>query len=147
MGQQNNKSWSFFKNLNSKSGMTLIEIMIVLAIIGGLMSILLPRLTGQQDKAKVREAKIVISQVLGALQMYYTDCNRFPSSLDFLEKAPPGDECTSWGPDPYFRKGVKDPWGNSFVYSLEGGAPSVMSLGKDGKPGGSGNNADIKVEE
>ena len=133
-----------------RRGMTLVEIMIVLAIIGAISALLLPRLGGAQDKAKVREAKIQMGQIINALSMYYTDCGRYPQSLQGLTQADAG--CSNWGPEPYYRSRtqggeVTDPWGNPFVYEISGGQFVLKSLGKDGADGGSGYAADISSEE
>jgi general secretion pathway protein G len=134
------------RSLTNQRGMTLIEIMIVLAIIGGLMALLAPRFTGAQDKAKVRETKISMGQVINALNMYYTDCGKFPSNLDALVKAP-GDECQNWGPEAYIKKEPKDSWGNAYVYSIDGSNFIIKSFGKDGREGGSGFDKDINSDE
>lgn len=134
---------SFIKN---RKGMTLIEIMIVLAIIGGISAILLPRITGQRDKAKVGEAKIQMGQIVSALSMYYNDCGKNPSSLEGLVK--PDANCSNWGPEPYrTEKGIRDPWGNPFEYESSGSDYSLRSLGRDGKEGGDGYNKDITLED
>jgi general secretion pathway protein G len=130
--------------ISNRKGMTLIEIMIVLAIIGGIAALLLPRLTGQLDKAKVRQTKIHMSQVVSALQMYYTDCNKYPQSLEGLVKADPN--CSNWGPEPYTKK-VTDEWGHEYQYELNGSEYHLKSFGKDGREGGSGYDADITLDE
>lgn len=141
---------SFRRPVRNKRGMTLVEIMIVLAIIGSIMALLLPKIAGGQDKAKVKEAKIQITQLMQSLQMYYTDCGKYPQSLGGLTAA--DGSCTNWGPEPYYKlsKGsdtIKDPWGNDFVYELNGGHFILKSLGKGGAEGGSGYEADISSEE
>lgn len=132
--------------LKNNLGMTLVEIMIVLAILGSIAALLLPRLGGAQDKAKVREAKIQIGQLVNALSLYYSDCGRYPQALQGLLNK--DDSCSNWGPEPYYKaKGqdtsIKDPWGNDYVYEASGGEYTVKSLGKDGSDGGSGYGADI----
>lgn len=127
--------------------MTLIEIMIVIAIIGGLAAVLLPQFTGAQDKAKAKQAKIQLAQIVNALNMYYTDCGTYPSGFDGLVEEPSEDECDSWGPDPYLKKTPKDPWKREFVYEYDGGDPIIISLGKDGREGGSGHDKDLSSED
>ena len=133
------------KTVQNKKGMTLIEIMIVLAIIGGIAALLLPRLTGQLDKAKQKEARIQMSQIVNALSMYYTDCGKYPSALDGLVKLDSG--CSNWGPEAYLKKDPKDPWGHAFIYELSGNEYQLKCLGKDGKEGGSGYDTDISLED
>lgn len=133
---------SFLKN---RKGMTLIEIMIVLAIIGSIAALLLPNITGQLDKSKVKEARIQMTQIVNALSMYYTDCGKYPQSLEGLTKA--DAECSNWGPEPYYKKDLKDPFNHELVYELSGTEYTLKSLGKDGRDGGSGNNKDITLED
>ena len=128
-----------------QSGMTLLEIMIVLAILGSLMAILLPKLVGQQDKAKVKETKIIMSQVITALNMYYTDCGKFPASLDGLTTA--DSACSNWGPEAYMKKAPKDSWENAFEYSVEGSNFILKSLGSDKREGGDGYAGDLSSED
>jgi general secretion pathway protein G len=125
--------------------MTLIEIMIVLAIVGSLMAILLPRFTGQRDKAKVSETKILMGQLINALHMYQNDCGSFPTSLDSLKTA--DANCSNWGPEPYVKNEPKDSWENAFAYSLEGGNFVIRSLGSDKREGGEGYAKDISSED
>lgn len=134
------------KNVRNRRGMTLIEIMIVLAILGGIAALLLPRFTGSLDKAKTREAKIQIGQIISALSMYYTDCGKYPSALGGLSQQ--DANCSNWGPEAYAKeKQLKDPWGREFVYELNGGQFTLKSLGKDGAEGGSGYDADISSDD
>lgn len=138
------------RSLSNNRGMTLVEIMIVLAIIGSIMALLLPKIAGAGDKAKVKEAKIQIGQLINSISMYQTDCGKYPSSLTGLTAADSG--CTNWGPEPYYKlsKGsetIKDPWGNDYVYTLEGGDFEIKSLGKDGAEGGTGYNAEISSKD
>jgi general secretion pathway protein G len=132
------------KILNNK-GMTLIEIMIVLVIIGGLASILATQIMGRFGKAQANEAKIQIKEVGKQLDMFYTDCGFYPQTIEGLVTADPS--CKNWGPDPYMKKLPKDPWGSDFVYEPSGSAYVLKSLGKDRKEGGSGNDADISSDE
>lgn len=126
--------------------MTLIEIMIVIAILGGLMAILAPKFLKSKDKANIGQAKIQMGQLANGLSMYYNDCGKFPQSLDGLTKQ--DANCSNWGPEAYAKeKDLKDPWGNAFVYELNGSEYSLKSLGADGREGGSSFNADIQYEQ
>ena len=131
------------RRLNER-GMTLIEILIVLTIIGAMAAYLVPNLFGQNQKAKVRETQIRISNLSNALQGYYSDCNKFPASLQGLIAK---DDCTNWGPVAYSKKtDLKDAWGNDFNYESKGQTFNIISLGKDGQEGGEGFDADISSE-
>jgi general secretion pathway protein G len=133
------------QKIKNSRGMTLLEIMIVLAILGSLMAILLPKFLGQGEKAKVKETGIVMGQLMTALNMYYTDCGKYPAALDGLSAA--DSACTNWGPEPYLKKVPVDPWGTPFQYSVEGNTFVIKSLGADRKEGGDGYNKDISSED
>ncbi len=129
---------------NNEKGMTLLEIMIVLVILGGLIAILATQVQGRLKSAKIRQAKIQISEYGKALDMFFTDCNNYPSTeegLNALVTAP--STCSNWGPDPYLKKVNKDPWGGDFQYTSTGNNYVLKSLGSDRKEGGSGDAADI----
>ena len=99
---------SMNQNLRNSRGMTLMEILIVLAIIGTLMAVLLPTIASRLDKSKIGQTKIAMGQVINAINLYYTDCGKYPTSMDGLIKADP--ECSNWGPEPYMKKPPKDAW-------------------------------------
>ncbi|MCB0411555.1 MAG: type II secretion system major pseudopilin GspG [Bdellovibrionales bacterium] len=130
--------------LRNSSGMTLLEIMIVLVILGGLIGVLATQVTSRLGKARVQEAKIQMSEIHKALDMYYTDCGHYPTAeagLKALVEA--NSDCSNWGPDPYLKKTPKDPWGSEFIYEMQDGRPFIMSYGADQREQGTGLNADI----
>lgn len=132
------------KNDSSKKnqrGITLIEILIVLAIIGALLATILPQIFNKLEASKVKQTKIIMSQIVGAINLYYTDCNKYPESLDELTKA---SDCAT---DAYLKKKLQDAWNRDFAYQVESGSFTLKSLGKDGRDGGDGINKDITSED
>ena len=121
--------------------MTLVEIMIVIAIIGGLMAILGQSVIGRFSKSQVSQAKIQIRELGKGLELYYTDCGSYPNSLEDLVEAP--DNCANWGPDPYIKKVPVDPWGSDYIYELDGSDYVLISMGADKEEGGTGKDKDI----
>jgi len=128
-------------SLNNEKGFSLLEIMIVLGIIGTIIAMIGQRVLGARDRAKVKEAQMALSQWTEAISMYYNDCGKNPASLDNIIK--PDADCNNWDPGTYSKLKTNDPWGNPVQYSLEGTDFVLKSLGKDGKEGGSGFDADI----
>lgn len=132
-------------------GMTLIEILVVLVLIGVVLGIVGGNFIGRGEKAKADAAKIEISQIGQALDLYKLETGRYPTSsegLHALVSAPAG--VSNWN-GPYWKKSQipKDPWGNEYRYSAPGqkGAYDIVSLGADGKEGGEGANKDITSAE
>ena len=128
-------------------GMTLIEILVVLVLIGIVLGIVGGNFIGRGEKAKADAAKIEIGQIGQALDLYKLEIGRYPSSsegLQALVTAPAG--AANWN-GPYWKKAQipKDPWGNEYRYTSPGqkGAYDILSLGADGKEGGEGTNKDI----
>ncbi len=119
------------KALRNSRGMTLMEIMIVVGIIGFLAATLYPTVVNRMNAAKVKQTKISIGQIVQALNNYNIDCNKYPSTLDFLTKADP--ECSNWGPDPYMKKLPKDEWNREFTYEVNGTNFKITSPGYKGK--------------
>src|ERR1043165_6950991 len=129
------------------SGMSLIEILVVLVLIGIVLGIVGGNFIGRGEKAKADAAKIEIGQIAQTLDLFKLEVGRYPTSqrcLQPLISAPPG---VTNGNGPYWKKTEvpKDPWGNEYKYSAPGqhGAYDLISLGADGKEGGEGPNKDI----
>ena len=127
-------------------GFTLLELLVVMVIIGLLAGIVAPRYFSQVGKSKVTNAKGQIKLFADALQAFATDTGHFPTTEQGLTSlvTRPQNEAAWRGP--YLTKGVpNDPWGNPYVYKSPGehGDFDLLSYGKDGQPGGEGENADI----
>ena len=128
-------------------GMTLIEILVVLVLIGIVMGIVGGNFLGKGEKAKSDAAKIEINQIGQTLDLYKLEIGRYPTTQEGLQAlitAPSG--ATNWN-GPYWKNGTipKDPWGNEYKYASPGtkGAYEIMSYGADAKEGGDGPNKDI----
>ena len=133
--------------LRNARGMTLVEILIVLAIVGSLMAVIGSNVMENFQKSKRKETGIIMSQISSALNMYYSDCGKMPQTLKGLLENP-GDECADWGPEPYLKKNmIKDAWAHDFVYETDGSTFTLKSLGKDGREGGSKHDKDINFDE
>ncbi len=132
--------------ISNSRGMTLIEILIVLALVGGLIAIIGSQVFSRFDTAKVRETKIIMSNVSQSIQLYYTDCGSYPPSLEALIEQGQSD-CKSWGPNPYLKDFPKDSWNTDLIYENTGSSFVLRSLGKDKKEGGSGVDKDLSSEE
>jgi general secretion pathway protein G len=128
-------------------GVTLVEILVVITIIGLIMALVGPRVINYLGEAKVKAAKIQIESFSSALDLYYLDAGRYPSSsegLAALAQRPGG--ATSWN-GPYLKGGAvpNDPWGHAYLYRSPGehGVYDIISYGSDGQEGGTGTAADI----
>ena len=141
-----------FKSLKRVRAFTLIELMVVIVILGILAVIVVPRVTKRPEEAKVTKAKVEISNLEQALELYYLDNGMYPSTeqgLEALVKKPEiGNIPKHWREGGYLsRKKVPlDPWGHPYVYISPGVHNKdfdLYSLGKDGKEGGEGYDADI----
>lgn len=132
--------------LNNQSGMSLIEIMIVLALIVTIMTTVGQNVMESFNKSQVRNAKIQMGELSKALDRYNLDCNSYPTTeegLDALLSAP--SSCSNWGPTPYIKKKLlQDPWNNEFAYELLSATEyEIISFGADKQEGGEGLEADI----
>ena len=130
-----------------RGGFTLVELLVVLAILGMLAALVGPQVRNQLGGAKSKSAAIQISDLEQALEIYKLDVGRFPSNdqgLEALVRQPAG--ARGWN-GPYLKKGElpDDPWGNPYEYRYPGkaGMPEITSYGADGRPGGSGEEADV----
>lgn len=137
--------------LNNRRGFSLVEIMVVVVIIGILATTLGNRLFGGLDKAKVKNAKVMMQKYADALEMYNTDCNTYPTTdqgLEALISEPGGDPaCEAWGPEKYIKKIVKDPWNRDYIYESDGVEFNIISLGKGRREGGEGYEKDLSFNE
>lgn len=130
-------------------GFTLIEIMVVIAILGIMAAVVVPKLVGHTDTAKVSAAKQDISNIKQALILYKLDNGRYPTTEQGLQalvtRPTSGPAAKGWKIDGYLEKIPNDPWGNPYQYLNPGvhGEYDVFSYGADGQPGGEGPNADI----
>lgn len=127
-------------------GFTLLELLVVMVIIGLLAGYVGPRLFAQIGKSEVKVARAQIDGLQKALDQYRLDTGRYPSSGQGLSalRARPADE-PKWA-GPYLTKAVpKDPWGHDYVYRSPGehGEFDLSTQGRDGRPGGEGEDADI----
>ena len=130
-------------------GFTLIEIMVVGVIMGILASLVVPKLIARTGESKVAAAKVDIATVMQALKLYRLDNQRYPTTEQglhaLIEKPTTGPAANGWKAGGYLEKMPKDPWGNPYQYLSPGvkGEVDIISLGADGQPGGSGDDADI----
>jgi len=127
-------------------GFTLLELLVVVAIIGILVGYVAPRYFSQLGKSEVTAARAQIDGLEKALDTYRLDTGHYPSTEQGLAAlvTKPGNE-RKWG-GPYLRKDVPlDPWGNPYQYKSPSahGDYEILSYGKDGQPGGSGTDADV----
>ena len=127
-------------------GFTLLELLVVMVIIGLLASYVAPKYFAQVGKSEVKTAKAQIYALSQALDQYRLDVGHYPTTeqgLNALVTKPTNE--TKWQ-GPYLKKSVPlDPWGNPYQYKQPGqhGDYDLLSYGKDGQPGGSGEAADI----
>jgi general secretion pathway protein G len=130
-----------------EAGVTLIEMLVVVTIIGLFVALVGPKLWSNVDKAKITAARAQIQNFGAALGTYKLDNGNFPSTEQGLQalRVRPSD-ATQWS-GPYMPLDVpKDPWGHDYLYKFpgdHGDEPDIISYGADGQPGGDGINADI----
>lgn len=142
---------TFSSRRRSVRGFTLVEIMVVVVIIGVLAALVLPKVLNRTGEARVTAAKTDIARVMQQLQMYKLDNLRYPTAEQGLEAlvSRPSNGPAAPGWKGYLDAVPKDPWGNPYKYLNPGLRTEieVVSLGADGKPGGSGEDADITSAE
>lgn len=130
-------------------GFTLVEIMVVVVIIGILGALVVPKLLGRTGESRATAAKVDIATMMQALKLYKLDNQRYPSTEQGLQalitKPTSGPAANGWKTGGYIEKLPKDPWGNAYQYLSPGihGEVDVFSLGADGQPGGTGEDADV----
>ncbi|MCX7218947.1 MAG: type II secretion system major pseudopilin GspG [Burkholderiales bacterium] len=138
------------KNLQSKTkheGFTLLELLVVIVIIGLLAAYVGPKYFSQLGKSEVTIAKAQIEAFEKSLDTYRLDLGHYPNSEEGLGAllSAPAANAAKWN-GPYLKKAVPpDPWGHPYIYRSPGTKSDfeIVSFGRDGQPGGSGEDADI----
>jgi general secretion pathway protein G len=141
------------KVLAARGGFTLIEMIVVLAIIGVMALIIVPNVIGRPDQARVTVAKTDLRTISAALKIYRLDNGDYPTTEQGLAAlvsrptAPP--QAMNWSADGYLPDVPVDPWGNPYAYRSPGERDpfDLMSLGKDGQPGGENLDADLSAAD
>jgi len=130
-------------------GFTLVEMLVVITIIGLIMSLVGPRVLNYLGESKVKAARIQIQSFSSALDLFFLDAGRYPSTSEGLVAlVKPAAGLTAWN-GPYLKGGAvpNDPWGKAYIYRSPGErAPyEIVSYGADGQEGGTGTAADIST--
>jgi len=124
-------------------GFTIIELLIVMAILGMLAVMVAPNLFNQADSARRDAVLSQISSLGSALDAYRLDTGQYPDSMEGLVRDNSGR--STWN-GPYLRGELPvDPWGNEYQYESNGREYTLMSYGADGREGGEDNDADISI--
>lgn len=135
------------QDIRRQRGFTLIEVMVVIVILGILAALVVPKVMGRPDEARVVAAKQDIASIMQALKLYKLDNRRYPTTEQGLPAlvvkptaAPVPDNWKS-----YLEKLPNDPWGKPYQYLNPGlkGEIDIISFGADNQPGGDGVDADI----
>ncbi|WP_202900519.1 type II secretion system major pseudopilin GspG [Parvularcula oceani] len=128
-------------------GLTLFELLIVLAILALLATLVAPRVIGYLGKARTDVARTQLANIVTALELYAIDIGEYPSEAQGLTALVERPEGLSLWTGPYLREatGLTDPWGQPYHYDLhdEGRLFTVSTLGRDGEKGGEGDDADL----
>jgi general secretion pathway protein G len=135
------------------AGFTLIELMVVIAILSILAALVAPSLIGRKEEAMRTQAKVQIRNFEQALKLFYVDNGFYPSTeqglMALVEKPTIGRIPQKWREGGYLEKGTvpKDPWGNPYIYispGIHNRDFDIISYGADGEEGGEGKDADIQ---
>lgn len=140
---------SMRSTLNKARGFTLLEVMVVLAIIGGIMALVATNILGSASDANIKTTKAQMKLIENALDLYKLDNFTYPTTeqgLEALVKKPTSNpQPKNYKADGYLKGNnvPTDAWGNEFLYFNDKGKYEIVSLGADGQEGGEGDGADI----
>ena len=132
---------------NRQRGLTLFELLVVLAILAFLATLVAPRVVGYLGRAKGDIARAQAANIASSLELFFLDHGRYPNGTEGLVAliAAPGDSADWQGPYLKEETALTDPWGRAYLYAPDDGLDGfeVISLGRDGEEGGGGEDADI----
>jgi len=130
-----------------EGGFTLVEILVVITIMALIMSVVGPRVLNFLSESKVKAAQIQIESLASALDLYFIDTGRYPSTSEGLKALLERPSNVSGWSGPYLKGSnvPDDPWGRSYAYRFPGqrGRYEIVSYGADGREGGTGDAADL----
>ncbi len=135
--------------VRDRAGLTLVEMIVVLAIIALVAVLIVPNVIGRPDEARVTVAKTDLKTIAAALRIYRLDNGDYPTTEQGLKalverpSSPPAPR--AWATDGYLPEVPTDPWNQPYIYRSPGraGAFDLLSYGKDGEEGGEGLDADL----
>jgi general secretion pathway protein G len=131
-------------------GFTLVEAIVVIIILGVLATVIAPRLIGRVGQSKHSAATANAATLSSAVMLFMNETGKKPdgNSLDFLVRRPSDVDASTWhGPYVSNADMLKDPWGRPYILAIPGEKNAdfdIVSLGSDGKPGGKGEDEDIR---
>ena len=126
----------------AEQGFTLLELLVVLAIMGMLAAIIAPQVIKYLGTSRTQTAKVQVQNVMQGLELFRVDVGRYPTQQEgLIALVNPTPSAPNWN-GPYLKKesALQDPWGNPYIYQIPGqhGEVDVYSLGQDKAPGGTG---------
>lgn len=126
-----------------KKAFTLIELMLVVIIIGVLAALVMPRLVGRSEQARIAAAKSDITNIGLALDLFEMDIGRYPTTEEGLAALRADPASLAGWKGPYLKKDPKDPWGRQYVYKTPGSHNSDIDIYSSGANGAEGDSDDI----
>lgn len=146
LSKANSKSADSVCSRSREDGFTLVELLVVLAIITLVVTLVAPQVLRYLGTARSDATRAQINNIESALELFYIDNLRYPTTDEGLVVlAKPSPELAARWNGPYLKKAdeIKDPWGNPYLYEYSNDAVKISSLGRDGKPDGTGEDRDI----
>lgn len=135
---------------DARGGFTLVELLVVLVILALIMGLVGPRVLSYLTSSREKAAALQINGFKSSLDLFFLDAGRYPSSSEGLEALVKKPSAVERWNGPYIQQSAipADPWGNPYIYASPGQtAPfKITSNGADGRPGGTGSDADIGSE-